>query len=141
MTEGYYWKMLMKYPSVYLSISYIYQSHQCIISMYHIYLSNTSINHIYLSHLSIISIYHIYHNYLSIYHIYLSYLCNYHNYLSHHITSICHIYVLCLSIQIIISYVSFISKYAVIINVATWTCSHVQATWILDLSKISVRYI
>ena len=33
--------------SIYLSISYIYQSHQCIISMYLIYLSNISIYHIY----------------------------------------------------------------------------------------------
>ena len=120
--------------SIYLSI---YLIHLSITSMYHIYLSYLCIISIYLTiyqiYLSIISIYHIYLSYLSItitYHIYVPIT-------SHHITSIISTYYVCLfklSVSIIIS------KHAVIIYAATWTCSHVWATWILDLSKISVRY-
>ena len=103
------------YLSICLSIS--------ITSMYDIYVSYLSIKHIYKS-----------------YHIYLSYLCICHNYLPYlFIKFIYRIYLSYKFTQIIISYVTITSINVVIIYVAIWTCSHVWATWILDLSKILVR--
>ena len=94
--------------------------------------------HIYVLYLCIISIYQTY-LYQS-YHIYQSYLCICHNYLPYlFIKFIYRIYLSYKFTQIIISYVTITSINVVIIYVAIWTCSHVWATWILDLSKILVR--
>ena len=144
------YNLYLFHVSVFQDVSYYIQifqgtcRHACVtfihLSIYLIHLSITSIYHIYVSYLSIKYIYQSYLYITSIYHIYVSFITSYH------ITSIYHIYWSYLSIQIIISYVSITSIHVVIIYVATWTCSHVCATWIhnsrsfKDISPIQLIY-